>query len=94
MEPLPVMKLLGGCVLFRLRKFENSTGAYAARACETFSVLICGDSRSAWIPRLFSRAIRTASSALEPHGRPVRPSTSRRESVAPGWQGAEATPVR
>ena len=64
MELLPVMKLLGGCVLLRLRKFENSTGAYAARACETFSVLICGDSRSAWIPRLFSRAIRTASSAL------------------------------
>ena len=59
-----MMKLLGGCVLLRLRKFENSTGAYAARACETFSVLICGDSRSAWIPRLFSRAIRTASSAL------------------------------
>ena len=64
MAPAPVMKLLGGCVLLRLRKFENSTGAYAARACATFSVLICGDSRSAWIPRLFSSAIRTASSAL------------------------------
>jgi hypothetical protein len=50
-------------VLLRLKKFENSTGAYAALAPATAKVLISGARRSAWIPRLFSSAIRTASSA-------------------------------
>src|SRR5688572_14476852 len=60
----PVMKLLGGCVLLRVLKFEKNVGAYAARACAIARVLISGDRRSAWMPRLFSRAIRTASSAV------------------------------
>ena len=57
-----VLKSVGGDVLLRRDRFENSTGAYAALARAIPSTWICGFSFSAWMPRLFSSDIRTASS--------------------------------